>query len=132
MASQMKASVILGYSRHNDCACPVSTGRRRCQCPSAVRDSAGETAADRVLGVAPERALEDGYGSRPQAEQRELGFERVTRRDMEQPEPLPQADPEPAGQPLLTTEIDDMQLAARGHPAECTVEHRLPARHHRE
>ncbi len=72
MASQMKASVILGYSRHNDYACPVSTGRRACQCPSAVRDLAGETAADGVLGVTPKRPLENGQRSGAQAEQREL------------------------------------------------------------
>src|SRR5258706_9587312 len=117
MASQMKASVILGYSRHNDCTCPVSTGHRRCQWPSAVRVLASETTADRVLGVTPEWPLENGQRSGAQSEQRELRFERIARRDMEQPEPLSQAEPEPAGQPLLTAEIDDMQLAAGHHPA---------------
>ena len=37
---------------------------------------------------------------------------------MEQPEPAAQAEPEPARQPLLAAEIDDVQLAAGRQPAE--------------
>ena len=40
-------------------------------------------------------------------------LQRIARRDVEQRQPAAQAATEPARQPLLAAEIDDMQLAAR-------------------
>ena len=77
--------------------------------------SGGRATADGVLGVAemgPFEAPDVDVAGEP----RKSALQRIARNHVEQRQPLAQAASEPSGKPLLATEIDEMQFAARLQP----------------
>src|ERR1700730_169456 len=113
MASQMKASVILGTpdtdgvagvaSPHRLAKCLTGRGamRRALSCQAPVKYS--------VLGVAAMRALQAVQRTGAARERRQLCREVVTGAHGKPSQPRPQAGAKPRRQPLLAAEIDDVQ-----------------------
>src|SRR5215468_2482940 len=136
MASQMNASVIEGAPRQiglpgyhrlgrpANAPANAKAARGPCSGTGASLELAGQPTGDGVLGVAAERPLEGGERADAQAEQGQLALQFNPRCDVKQAKPAAQARAEPAGQPLLPAEIDDVQFAARPQPGERAGQHR--------
>ena len=92
----------------------------------------GNFPGDRVLRISAIGPLQHRKSAGLQRQNGKRALQPVARPDVERRQPAPQPPGEPARQPLLAAEVDDMQLPVRRQPPQRLGQHARPLRDHRQ